>query len=570
MMKHLKRFVAITISMVMAFQFCTNDFYLYAETEPADPGQTQVTNEPESGPSDSTEEAAEETPSSDTGTPEPSAPVEEQPAAPVEEQPAAPVEEQPEVASILKVEFVDANNASVKETVEQALESKYVGKTINLDELGIDTNVEGYTLTEVKDKNDNTQVYTTETKDFVLTGNVTELQFVYTQNVQTDQPENSQEPSTPQGGQEDQNSKEESDISKNKTSAKASTRSITGEQTVAVESSIVLSDDEGGWFDDWSFSGEGRVNIQADGKTATITGVTPGKVTITHSWGLGILSGSSTHKITVIHNVKVDSVDIQYEGQSVSELNLSTNDTVTLTAVVLPENATNKGVQWETTDSDVVSVENGEINALKAGEATVKVSSSENEEITDSIQIHVTDVEPESFTISAEGLTGETGTTYIDGTLQLVANFEPSNTTNKAVTWKSDNSDIATVDENGLIEGVSIGTTTIHATSVQNPSLSATYIVKVDEIMMTDFQVVTDDLDNTVIVGETLNVRAIIKPDDYPNKNVIWESNDPDIATVDENGVVTTHKPGEVIITGTSEADNTATSSVTIIVGKFR
>ena len=201
----------------MAFQFCTNDFYLYAQTGPADPGQTQVTNESESEPSDSTGEASEETPPSDIGTPEPSAPVEEQPAAPVEEQPAAPVEEQPgtpveeqrEVASTLKVEFVDANNASVKETVEQALTSKYVKDTINLDELGIDINVEGYTLTEVKDKNDNTQVYTTETKDFVLTGNVTELQFVYTQNVQTDQPEDSQEPSTPQGGQEDQNSEED-------------------------------------------------------------------------------------------------------------------------------------------------------------------------------------------------------------------------------------------------------------------------------------------------------------------------------------------------------------------------
>lgn len=205
-MKHLKRFVAITISMVMAFQFCTNDFYLYAQTEPADPDQTQVTNESESEPSDSTGEAAEETPPSDTGTPEPSAPVEEQPAAPVEEQPGTPVEEQPEVASTLKVEFVDANNTSVKETMEQALTSKYVKDTINLDELGIDINVEGYTLTEVKDKNDNTQVYTTETKDFVLTGNVTELQFVYTQNVQTDQPEDSQEPSAPQGGQEDQNS----------------------------------------------------------------------------------------------------------------------------------------------------------------------------------------------------------------------------------------------------------------------------------------------------------------------------------------------------------------------------
>lgn len=209
MMKHLKRFVAITISMVMAFQFCTNDFYLYAETEPADPGQTQVTNEPESEPIDSTGEAAEETPTSDIGTPEPSAPVEEQPAAPVEEQPAPPVEEQPEVASTLKVEFVDANNASVKETVEQALTSKYVKDTINLDELGIDINVEGYTLTEVKDKNDNTQVYTTETKDFVLTGNVTELQFVYTQNVQTDQPEESEDSNAQQGGQEDSNSTQE-------------------------------------------------------------------------------------------------------------------------------------------------------------------------------------------------------------------------------------------------------------------------------------------------------------------------------------------------------------------------
>lgn len=201
MMKHLKRFVAITISMVMAFQFCTNDFYLYAETEPADPDQTEVTSESESEPSGSTGEAAEETPSSDIGTPEPSAPVEEQPAAPVEEQPVTPVEEQPEVASTLKVEFVDANNTSVKETVEQALESKYVGKTINLDELGIDINVEGYTLTEVKDKNDNTQVYTTETKDFVLTGNITELQFVYTQNVQTDQPEKSED------GQKEENEK---------------------------------------------------------------------------------------------------------------------------------------------------------------------------------------------------------------------------------------------------------------------------------------------------------------------------------------------------------------------------
>lgn len=115
------------------------------------------------------------------------------------------MEEQPEVAGTLKVEFVGTD----KETVEQALTSKYVGDTIRLDELGIDTNVEGYTLTEVKDKNDNTKVYTTETKDFVLTGNVTELQFVYTQNVQTDQPKESEDSNAQQGGQEESNSTQE-------------------------------------------------------------------------------------------------------------------------------------------------------------------------------------------------------------------------------------------------------------------------------------------------------------------------------------------------------------------------
>lgn len=192
MMKHLKRFVAITISMVMAFQFCTNDFYLYAETEPAGPGQTQVTNEPESGPSDSTGEAAEETPPSDIGTPEPSAPVEEQPAAPVEEQPAPPVEEQPEVASTLKVEFVDEEGTTLKTVDPIALTGKTVGQPISLTEVSVDTNIEGYTLVDIKDKNDSTKDYNANSVEFTLTKNVTELELVYETKSESDSENESQ------------------------------------------------------------------------------------------------------------------------------------------------------------------------------------------------------------------------------------------------------------------------------------------------------------------------------------------------------------------------------------------
>lgn len=210
MIKHLKRFVAITISLVMAFQFSTNDLYTYAQTEDVvEPTQTEVSTESDSTateqpvePSETVEGAADTTTPPETGT-DTTEPAPDTGTTP-ETQPAEP---QQEVAGTLKVEFVDANNATVKESVEQALTSKYVGDTIRLEDLSIETNIEGYTLTEVKDKNDNTQVYTTETKDFVLTGNVTELQFVYTQNVQTDQSEESEGSNAQPGDQEDQNKK---------------------------------------------------------------------------------------------------------------------------------------------------------------------------------------------------------------------------------------------------------------------------------------------------------------------------------------------------------------------------
>ena len=82
------------------------------------------------------------------------------------------------------------------------------------------------------------------------------------------------------------------------------------------------------------------------------------------------------------------------------------------------------------------------------------------------------------------------------------------------------------------------------------------------EEVMTDFYVGADR--TSVTVGDTVNVKAIIKPDNYSNKKVTWESSDDDTATVDENGVVTTLQTGIVTITGTSEANAEYTDSVVI------
>ena len=82
--------------------------------------------------------------------------------------------------------------------------------------------------------------------------------------------------------------------------------------------------------------------------------------------------------------------------------------------------------------------------------------------------------------------------------------------------------------------------------------------------IMTDFYVKADR--STVTVGDTVNVKAIIKPDSFSDKTVTWTSSDETIATVDESGVVTTHAVGTVKITGTSKvnADMTDFDIITV------
>lgn len=62
----------------------------------------------------------------------------------------------------------------------------------------------------------------------------------------------------------------------------------------------------------------------------------------------------------------------------------------------------------------------------------------------------------------------------------LAAAIAPANATNKAVTWTSSDSSVATVDETGTVTAVASGTATITATSVADSSLTATCSITVN------------------------------------------------------------------------------------------
>ena len=87
-------------------------------------------------------------------------------------------------------------------------------------------------------------------------------------------------------------------------------------------------------------------------------------------------------------------------------------------------------------------------------------------------------------------------------------------------------------------------------------------------VQLTEFFVVASQ--NQVTKGETTQLTLTIKPDNYPNKDVTWSSSNDATATVDENGLVTTHEVGTVTITATLKSDPTISSSVTIVVNPIK
>jgi uncharacterized protein YjdB len=132
-----------------------------------------------------------------------------------------------------------------------------------------------------------------------------------------------------------------------------------------------------------------------------------------------------------------------------------------LTATVNPENATNKNVTWSSSNPSVATVSNGKVTALKAGSATIIVSSEDGgKTATCEIRVNTKTVSVTSVTLdrtSAELTVGDE--------LTLTATVNPENATNKNVTWSSSNPSVATIS-NGKVTALKAGSATIIVSSV--------------------------------------------------------------------------------------------------------
>ena len=187
----------------------------------------------------------------------------------------------------------------------------------------------------------------------------------------------------------------------------------------------------------------------SDGSVATVnhgvvTAKKIGTATITAKSG----DKSATCSITVTAT-PVTSVTLSQTSAS-----LKVGETVTLTATVKPDNATDKTVTWSTSDGSVATVNNGVVTAKKIGTATITAKSGDKS-ATCSITVTATPVT--SVTLSQTSASLKVGET-----VTLTATVKPDNATDKTVTWSTSDGSVATVN-NGVVTAKKIGTATITA-----------------------------------------------------------------------------------------------------------
>ena len=147
---------------------------------------------------------------------------------------------------------------------------------------------------------------------------------------------------------------------------------------------------------------------------------------------------------------------------------------------------------------------------------------------------------------------------------QLTATVLPAEASQELM-WTSSDESVATVSQSGLVSAVAAGNAVITATTTDGTDLSASCDVTVLQVQAESIQlnVTTAGLNE----GSTLQLTATVLPEECNIKTVAWESNNPSVATVDSNGLVTTHSVGTATITAlTTDGSNLSTTcTVTLL-----
>ena len=271
----------------------------------------------------------------------------------------------------------------------------------------------------------------------------------------------------------------------------------------------------------------------------------------------------------------VKSVTLKVNNKKVNSktTTLTVGKTLTVKTTVNPTSA-KKSISYKTSNKKIATVTSkGKVKALKAGTAkiTVTVKGKNNKKKSAWFKVKVTKKAtptkaptatpaPQEVAVTKITLTASATTIAAGQTAQVYAEIQPTNATDKSLTYASSDETVATITNTGIVTALKDGETTITATAANG--VKGTLVISVKTVAPTSMSLNASTLD--LAVGATSVLSTVFIPANTTERNVTWTSDKESVAKVDGNGTVTATGEGAAVITATSENGLTATCTVTV------
>lgn len=266
----------------------------------------------------------------------------------------------------------------------------------------------------------------------------------------------------------------------------------------------------------WTSSNEAVAAIDENGK---VTAKAPGTATIT------VMSDDpfsasypkrATATVTVLQAVSGIELDQP-------ELTMNKNSYMVLKATVLPENASQKTVTWESSDPNIVRVSGGQLTAASTGEAVITCSATDGSGVTASSKITVIQMVNNilfpNIVGSQELLKGDSRT--------YTPAIAPDDATNKKVSWSSSDESVVSVDQNGTVTAKGSGRASVTCSAEDGSGKTGVINFFVPSIGFSEKQVTVTNRDGLIIdVPYYGDPKAFeVHPTAAPNFNIIpsWD-----------------------------------------------
>lgn len=235
--------------------------------------------------------------------------------------------------------------------------------------------------------------------------------------------------------------------------------------------------------------------------------------------------------------VLVESLEVSGKAEMVE------GEEQTLNVVIIPSYATNKELDWSSSDNEVATVENGLVKALKAGDVVIKAAAKDGSNLIFDYAITVKPlvINPESIS-----LTKSEYELIVGDKVQVLYAVLPTEA-NQEVVITSLNEEIVKIEDEKIV-AVAGGNTTVEISCVSNPDIKSSISVKVSLPKATRI----DIKDNVLLYNQNLGDKVQLEWTVVPStasQEVTFTSSDESVAKVDEKGLVEVIGSGSSIIT---------------------